>query len=88
MTLRNSPLMTRKSGAKTWSPDGQRRTKINAIGRSVKLELSAKFGGIIYWIAVFLFIEHNGLPYTGSIYFDDPMFCHDIYTLLQTRWGG
>ena len=88
MTLRNSPLMTRTSGAKTWPPRWTTADQdkcdwpIGEIGALQRVRMHYLLDNCL-----FLFIEYNGLPYTGSIYFDDPMSCYDIYILLQTKLG-
>jgi hypothetical protein len=88
MMLRNSPMMTRKSGVKNWPPRWTTASQeksdwpVGEVGTLQKVWMH-----YLLDTCLFLFIEHNGFPYTGSIYFDDPMFCDDIYTLLQTKVG-
>ena len=88
MTLRDSPLMTRKSGVKTWPPrwttaDQEKSDwPIGELGTLQQIWMHDLFDSCL-----FLFIEYDGFSYTGSIYFDDPMFCYDIYALLQTKVG-
>ncbi len=88
MTLRNSPLMTRKNGVKTWPPrwttaDQEKSDwPIGEVGTLQQIWMHDLFDSCL-----FLFIEYDGFSYTGSIYFDDPMFCYDIYTLLQRKVG-
>lgn len=36
---------------------------------------------------LFLFIEYDGVSYTGSMYFDDPRFCIDLYHLVEDYVG-
>jgi len=36
---------------------------------------------------LFLFIEYDGITYTGSMYFDDPRFCIDVYHLVENCVG-
>jgi len=36
---------------------------------------------------LFLFIEYDGITYTGSMYFDDPRFCSDVYHLVENCVG-
>jgi hypothetical protein len=36
---------------------------------------------------LFLLIRHEGFRYMGSMAFDDPAFCYEIYRLLQSNVG-
>jgi len=88
MMLRDSPLMTRKSGVKAWPPrwstaeQDRNDWPVGEVGTLHKVWMH-----YLLDCCLFLFIEHDGFAYTGSIYFDDPMCCYDIYTLLQTKVG-
>jgi hypothetical protein len=36
---------------------------------------------------IFLTIQHEGFRYMGSMAFDDPMFCYELYRLLKSHVG-
>ena len=36
---------------------------------------------------LFLLIQHEGLRYMGSMAFDDPAFCYELYRLLKSKAG-
>jgi hypothetical protein len=86
MHLRDHPLMTRKSGIRTWPP----------LWSSIHLSTPNKPTGEIGTLKqvltnelmdtkIFLFIDYNGLRYMGLLAFDDPKFCTAIHTLLNSH---
>jgi hypothetical protein len=36
---------------------------------------------------LFLLIRHDGFRYMGSMAFDDPAFCYELYRLLNSHVG-
>src|SRR6266699_1903997 len=88
MKLRNHPLMTRKSGARAWPPrwtttrQDEHEMPIGEVGTLQRVWIDEPLDTF-----VFMFVEYNGLRYTGTIYFDDSRSCNEIYNLLKTRVG-
>jgi hypothetical protein len=86
--LRDHPLMTRKSGFKTWPPiwttriQDQTDMPLGEIGTLEKASMNDRFDN-----EVFLRIRHHGIPYIGSIRFDDPKFCDQVFTVLKLHIG-
>lgn len=84
MKLRDHPLMTRKSGYKSWPPSWttthpDRDDKpIGEVGVLEEVLVSELIDN-----KVFMFIKYQGLRYMGFIGFDDPAFCSQIRTLLR-----
>ena len=85
--LRDHPLMTRKSGVPTWPPiwtttrlDSDKPTgEIGFLERAMMHELFDN--------KIFLFVEHQGSRYMGSMHFDDRRFCAQVFTILQANVG-
>ena len=88
MKLRNHPFMTRQSGAKAWPPrwtttrQDEHEMPIGEVGILQRVWVDEVLDTF-----VFMFIEYNGLRYTGTMYFDDPRSCDEIYSLLKARIG-
>jgi hypothetical protein len=90
MQLRDHPLMSH-TGARNWPPIwGVRRTN----GPSTL----AVWGeiGILDAVSLsiherpnrcYLFMSHNGAEFIGTLLFDDPVFCQEIYFLLVQHCG-
>ena len=88
MRFRDHPLMTRRSGAKTWPPQWsstRRDEKDWPKGEVGTLRQAWLHDGLDS--CIFLFIEHNGHQYIGSMYFDNPRFCYDIDAVLKSNLG-
>lgn len=88
MKLRDHPLMTRRSGVKTWPP------LWSSLGVNKKDWPKGEIGTLQQaWLhegletCLFLFIEYNGRQFTGSMYFDDVGFCYEIDTILKSNLG-
>ena len=88
MKLRDHPLMTRKSGFKTWPPLWT-TTRLDPndkptgeIGTLEKVMMNELFDN-----KVFLFVQYQGFRYMGAMHFDDPGFCCAIFTLLNSNVG-
>ncbi len=80
--------MTRKSGVSSWPP----------FWTTTRLDRNDKPTGEIGFLEravmhalldnkIFLFIEHDGSRYMGSMHFDDTQFCCQIYAILQSNVG-
>ena len=87
MQLRDHPLMTRKSGMKSWPP-----LWVNASDKNDKpngeigiLSRVAKHPNIDN--GLFLWIEYQGSAYAGSMYFDDLAFCYIVRRILDSQIG-
>jgi hypothetical protein len=88
MKFRDYPLLTRRSGIRLWPPawsNAYQDKKSWPVGEIGTLEKA--------WMhelldrCVFLYIEHNGFRYTGSMYFDDPGSCLLVYNFFQSAVG-
>ena len=88
MHLRDHPLMTRKSGFRTWPPawtttrhdyDDKPSGEIGTLEEVLVHELLDN--------KIFLFIQFQGFRYMGSMRFDDLAFCSQVYTLLKANIG-
>lgn len=88
MKLRDHPLMTRKSGIKLWPPpwtssaQEKQQWPHGEIGMLRRVWMHPRLG-----TCLFLFIDHGGNTYTGSMYFADPRFCIDLYHLFEDYVG-
>jgi hypothetical protein len=87
MQLRDHPLMSRKSGSKTWPPfwtatppdrDDKPIGEVGILEDVVMSNLIEK---------LFIFMQHEGFRYMGFLTFDDPPFCHEIYSVLKSNVG-
>src|SRR5262245_16690480 len=88
MKLRDHPLMTRKSGMKSWPPhwintrgdlNDKPRGEIGTVLRVEKHPSNER--GLFVWI------EYNHYRYVGAMYFDDFAFCHLIRRILESQIG-
>ena len=88
MHLRDHPLMTRKSGFRTWPPlwtttrhdyDDKPSGEIGTLEEVLVHELLDN--------KIFLFMMFEGSRYTGFLSFDDERFCSQIYTVLKSNMG-
>jgi len=86
--LRDHPLLTRKSGYIAWPPKWT----------TTRLDKSDKPTGEIGTLEqvlrndlfdnkIFMFIQHQGFRYMGSIHVDEPKFCSELLTLLRSNVG-
>src|SRR5262245_56387809 len=87
MQLRNHPLMTRKSGMKSWPPHWVSTRNVNdkprgEIGILQRVTAHPTIGN-----GLFLWINHQGSEYIGSMYFDDVAFCRVIGKVLASKIG-
>jgi hypothetical protein len=88
MELRDHPLMIRKSGHLIWPPvwtpiDPSRDDKpVGEVGILEDVMMNELDDS-----KIFMFMQYQGLRYTGFMSFDDRMFCRAIYTLLQSKIG-
>jgi hypothetical protein len=88
LKLRDHPLMTRKSGMPTWPPiwtttvPGQHHRPAGEIGVLERVFMHDLFDN-----KIFLFIQHEGHRYMGSMHFDDPAFCYQVFELIRSRVG-
>ena len=88
MQLRDHPLMTRKSGVKSWPPCWtSTRPAVSAkpIGEVGTLQ-QALLNNLMN-NRIFLFINYQGYRYMGSMQFDDPNFCSEIYAVPNAHVG-
>jgi hypothetical protein len=87
MTLRDHPLMTRKSGAVVWPPrwttthHDWNEQPVGEVGVLEKAMMNPLFDN-----KIFMFMMYKGFRYMGFLHFDDPAFCHQIFTLLQSQF--
>jgi hypothetical protein len=88
MKLRDHPLMTRKSGMKSWPPLWTAMTRPKSqwpkgeVGTLQQVWMHGTLDNCL-----FIFIEHQGFFYTGAMYFDDPGFCAQMYSLMKSKLG-
>jgi hypothetical protein len=88
MKLRDHPLMTRKSGSKTWPPlwttthQDKEDKPIGEVGNLEDVMMS-----YLTTNKVFMFMRYKDLRYMGFMIFDDPAFCYEIYRLLKSNLG-
>ncbi len=88
MQVRDHPLMTRKSGFCSWPPlwtttrhyeNFRPKGEIGTLIQVLTNELIDR--------KLYVFVDYQGFRYLGLMAFDDPEFCHAIYTLLQSKVG-
>ena len=88
MKLRDHPLMTRKSGVKSWPPTWTStrpvatQRLIGEVGTLQQVLLNNLMNN-----RIFLFINYQGYRHMGSIQFDDSKFCSEIYAVLNAHVG-
>jgi hypothetical protein len=88
MKLRDHPLMTRKSGIKTWPPlwtttvPGQKSFPFGEIGTLEQAIMHQLFDN-----KIFLFVQYDGDRYMGMLHFDDRPFCRAVFNLLNENVG-
>ena len=87
MKLRDHPLMTRKSGVKSWPPPWVSTTDIKDRPRGEIGILKRVTTHSAIDNAIFLWIDYGDSTYIGSMYFDDFVFCHMIRNLLDAMIG-
>jgi hypothetical protein len=86
--LRDHPLMTRKSGVPTWPPRWTTtHLDVNDLPTGEVGFLERARMHELFDNKIFLFIEHQGFRYVGSMHFDDPRFCSQVFTILQANVG-
>jgi hypothetical protein len=86
MAFRDHPLMTRRSGMKSWPPlwSSTRKDKPDwPKGEVGTLREAWLHDGLD--TCLFLFMEYHGHRYTGSMYFDDIGFCYEIDAVLKSN---
>ena len=80
--------MTRKTGYPTWPPvwttthQDRNDKPIGEVGTLEDVFMSHLIDN-----KVFMFMQFQGFRYIGFMGFDDPMFCREIYILLQLKLG-
>jgi hypothetical protein len=88
MQLRNHPLMTRKSGLKTWPPNwttthrNRDEKPIGEVGTLEDVMMSDLIAN-----EVFMWIQWEDVQYMGFLSFDDLTFRSQIGTLLKANIG-
>ena len=87
MQLRDHPLMTRKSGFPNWPPMWTTRLDKNDKPTGEIGVLEKPLRPEMFTNRLFLLIQHEGLRYMGSMAFDDPAFCYELYRLLKSKAG-
>jgi hypothetical protein len=87
MQLRDHPLMTRKSGVKSWPPLWVSTTDINDRPRGELGILKRVTTHSAIDNGIFLWIDYEGFTYIGSMYLDDFAFHHMIRDLLDSMIG-
>ena len=84
--LRDHPLMTRKSGLRTWPPiwttthHDKNDEPIGEVGILEDLVTSDHIDN-----RVFMFMQHQGFRYMDFMSFDDLQFCAEICILLKSQ---
>ena len=88
MKLRDHPLMTRKSGFPNWPPmwtttrldeNNKPTGEIGILEKPLRPEMFTN--------RLFVVIRHEGFRYMGTMAFDDPAFCYELYRLLKSKAG-
>jgi hypothetical protein len=88
MKLRDHPLMTRKSGVKTWpplwintskDPRDRPRGEIGILTRVLRNESIEN--------TLFVWVDYEGSTYVGAMNFDDTAFCHELRRVLELSLG-
>jgi hypothetical protein len=86
--LRDHPLMTRKSGFPNWPPVWTKSHRARNDKPSGEIGILEKpLRPEMFTNRLFLVIRHEGFRYMGSIAFDDPAFCYELYRLLKFHVG-
>ena len=86
--LRDHPLMTRRSGRKAWPPlwvniDDRSDKPKGEIGVLTRVGVAEAISN-----GIFVRMSYGGSDYVGAMYFDDEVFCREIYTILESMIGG
>ncbi len=80
--------MTRKSGFPNWPPiwakthrgrESKPSGEIGTLEKPLRPEMFTN--------RLFVVIRHEGFRYMGSMAFDDPAFCYELYRLLKSHVG-
>jgi hypothetical protein len=88
MQFRDHPLMTRKSGIRSWPPSwtsihhdrvNKREGEIGVLTHVLKNEFIDN--------KIFMFIEYSGVRYSGMLIVEDAAFCDTVFNLLQSNLG-
>src|SRR5262245_58096960 len=85
MQLRHHPLMTRRSGIKSWPPlwvsttDAKDKPR-GEVGMLQRVSMHPAVDNGIY-----LWIDYRGLTYIGFVHFDDVAFCRVIHEVLNSH---
>jgi hypothetical protein len=89
MKLRDHPVMTRRTGARSWPPQWTTaaREYENELPFGEVGTLRAVWKHELLDSCVFLFIEYNRSRYTGSLYFDNPESCKEMDALFKSKVG-
>jgi len=89
MQLRDHPIMTRRSGTRSWPPrwttaarDYENDPPVGEVGTLRSVWKHERLD-----TCVFLFIQYKGFRFTGSIYFDDPESCKEMDALFKSKVG-
>jgi hypothetical protein len=88
MKLRDHPLMTRKSGIRSWPPTWTSARLAAAEGPIGEVgTLQQALLNNLMSTRIFLLINYQGSRYMGSMAFDNPEFCSEIYAVLNSHVG-
>ena len=80
--------MTRKSGFPNWPPMWTTTHRARGDKPSGEIGILEKpLRPEMFTNRLFLLIQHEGLRYMGSMAFDDPAFCYELYHLLKSHVG-
>ena len=86
MELRNDPRMTYRT-MPSWPPIWLERYAEHYSVRSGEIGTLTHVGAVPGNNKCFLYITHVGLPYIGSLMFDDATFCSFIVEVLTASRG-
>jgi hypothetical protein len=87
MKLRDHPLMTRKGGFPNWPPMWTTRLDKNDKPSGEIGILEKPLRPEMFTNRLFLVMQHEGFRYMGTMAFDDPAFCYELYRLLKSQVG-
>jgi hypothetical protein len=85
MQFRDHKLMSYK-GLPTWPPVWAHPDSATLTPPTVKGEIGILTSVRMHALGsqrIFLNIKHEGSEYIGCLFFDDPVFCQDMYQFLQ-----
>jgi hypothetical protein len=79
--------MNRKSGFANWPPKWTTLSDKNDKPSGEIGTLEKPLRPEMFTNRLFLLIRHEGFRYMGSMAFDDPAFCYELYRLLNSQVG-